>query len=363
MISMNWGTRVVFVPKADLTLVQSSPTEIYNMDLNWFRLQLKDLEDGEEGMPFPDTHRHNTEVSLGGLTFARVIEMINDYTITFEDGQYAVNLIGANSNVADKVNVNQVSVRSSNSAGMIVVSSGSGLSLEEHNKLLGLPDEAGLTVEEHNTLMILPETISGSGSGGLTQEEHDRLFSIPITTTSGSGLTQEEHDRLWSLPLESGLTPEEHNKLLSLPDTISGTGMTQEEHDRLFILPTTISGGLTDEDHIRLWSIPTDTLTVEEHDKLLGLPNGSDIDTIVSEVISEEVGPTLLRMLGLLQENQYLDNTTYTIFNGQKLLSSGRIRTYSDAISVGTTNNVIATYNITTTWNGDEMQSYKVVRV
>jgi hypothetical protein len=189
---------------------------------------------------------------------------------------------------------------------MIVVSSGSGLSLEEHNKLLGLPDESGLTVEEHNTLMILPDTISGSG-GGLTQEEHDRLFSIPITTTSGSGLT--------------------------------------------------------DEDRIRLWSIPTDTLTVEEHDKLLGLPDGPDIDTIVSEAISEEVGPTLLRMLGLLQENQYLDNTTYITFNGQKLLSTGRIRTYSDAISVGTINNVIATYQITTSWSGDEMQSYKVVRV
>ena len=60
---------------------------------------------------------------------------------------------------------------------------------------------------------------------------------------------------------------------------------------------------------------------------------------------------------------QYLDNTTYTTFNGQKLLSTGRIRTYSDAISVGTTNNVIATYQITTSWSGDEMQSYKVIKV
>jgi len=50
---------------------------------------------------------------------ARVVEIINDYTITFEDGQYAVNLVGANSNVADRVNVNQVSVRASNSAGLI----------------------------------------------------------------------------------------------------------------------------------------------------------------------------------------------------------------------------------------------------
>jgi hypothetical protein len=44
--------------------------------------------------------------------------MINNYTVTFEDGQYAVNLVGANSNIADVVNVNQVSVRSANSAGL-----------------------------------------------------------------------------------------------------------------------------------------------------------------------------------------------------------------------------------------------------
>ena len=118
MISINWGTQVIFVPRDDLTLIQSSPTEIRELNLNSFRLALKDLEDSEEGMAFPDTHRHNTEVLLGGLTYARVIEILNGYTITFEDGQYAVNLVGANSNVADNVNVNQVSVRTSNSAGL-----------------------------------------------------------------------------------------------------------------------------------------------------------------------------------------------------------------------------------------------------
>lgn len=102
-----------------MTLVQSSPTTIYELDLNWFRLELRDLEDEVEGMPFVRTHKHNTEVSLGGITYARVIEIINDYTVTFEDDQYAVNLVGANSNVGDVVNVNQVSVRSQNSAGLI----------------------------------------------------------------------------------------------------------------------------------------------------------------------------------------------------------------------------------------------------
>ena len=117
-ISINWPTAVINVPKADMTLVQSTPTEIRELNINTFRLTLKDLEDGTEGMPFPKTHNHNTEVSVGGLVLARVVEILPPYTVTFEDGQYAVNLVGANSNIGDKVNVNQVSVRSFNSAGM-----------------------------------------------------------------------------------------------------------------------------------------------------------------------------------------------------------------------------------------------------
>jgi hypothetical protein len=53
------------------------------------------------------------------VTLARVVEIINDYTITFENGTYAVNLAGANSNIGDVVNLNSVSVRSANSAGLV----------------------------------------------------------------------------------------------------------------------------------------------------------------------------------------------------------------------------------------------------
>lgn len=116
---VDWGTKIIHVPKSDLTLVQSVPTEIRQLDLNWFRLTLKDLEDDDIGMPYSNTHNHNTEVSVGGVDLARVIEILDPYTVTFEDGQYAVNLFGANSNVGDKVNVNQVSVRSANSAGLV----------------------------------------------------------------------------------------------------------------------------------------------------------------------------------------------------------------------------------------------------
>ncbi len=116
MITINWGTKVISVPQADLTFIS---TGVYQLDINAFRLVLKDLEDNEDGMPFPKTHNHNTQVVLSGVTYARVIEIINGYTITFENLQYAVNLVGANSNIPDVINVNQVSIRSSNSAGLV----------------------------------------------------------------------------------------------------------------------------------------------------------------------------------------------------------------------------------------------------
>lgn len=118
-ISVNWANKEIFVPRADMVLIQTSPTEIRQLDVDVFRLALKDLEDGVEGIIYDSTHSHVAPITVGGVSLARVVEFINDYTITFEDGQYAVNLVGANTNLADVVNVNQVSVRSSNSAGLV----------------------------------------------------------------------------------------------------------------------------------------------------------------------------------------------------------------------------------------------------
>lgn len=127
-ISIDWGNRVINIPQDYLTPLGGST---YELDLDQWRLDLKALEADEEGMAFLDTHTHNTEVTIGGLTLARVIELINNYTVTFQDGQYAVNLVGANSNVGDNININQVSVRSQNSAGLITVTSGSGVTEQD----------------------------------------------------------------------------------------------------------------------------------------------------------------------------------------------------------------------------------------
>lgn len=122
-ITINWATRVISIPKADMT--QLSATR-YELNVDALRLALKDLEDSEEGMAFPSTHAHNTTVTVGGVTLARVVEIVNGYTITFEAGTYSVSLVGANNNIADVMNLNAVSLRSNNSAGLIVVTDGAG---------------------------------------------------------------------------------------------------------------------------------------------------------------------------------------------------------------------------------------------
>lgn len=119
-ITVNWPTKIINVPKEDMTLIQETPVEIRELNLNTFRLTLKSLEDDEQGITYVKTHNHVAPIDVGGLTLARVIELVNSYTVTFEDDQYAVNLVGGNSNIGDRVNVNQVSVRSFNTAGLII---------------------------------------------------------------------------------------------------------------------------------------------------------------------------------------------------------------------------------------------------
>lgn len=122
-ISINWATKVITVPQADLTFLSGS---LYELDVDVFRLALKDIEDSDEGMNFPDTHRHNTTVSLSGVTYARSVEIINGYTVTFQDtgSPYRARCVGANHNISDVQNLNNVSLIVGNAAGLVVTSGG-----------------------------------------------------------------------------------------------------------------------------------------------------------------------------------------------------------------------------------------------
>lgn len=117
-------------------------------------------------------------------------------------------------------------------------------------------------------------------------------------------------------------------------------------------------------------SVTNGNITITGVGQLIDNSNGAIIDSSglvspgsVAEAVDTLIGPTLDRALGLSQENYYLDNCAYTEYQGQSYMTSGRLRIYSDAGSVGTDSNVVATYQIIATWSLGQMQTYKVIKV
>ena len=110
---------VIQIPRADmLDVTAGGPTEIRQLNINDFRLQLNDLMDDVIGMHFPTNHVHVAPITVAGVTLARVVEILNPYVIEFEDGSYNVNIVGGNSNISDVTVKNQVGVNTANSAGL-----------------------------------------------------------------------------------------------------------------------------------------------------------------------------------------------------------------------------------------------------
>lgn len=89
-------------------------------------------------------------------------------------------------------------------------------------------------------------------------------------------------------------------------------------------------------------------------------PSGKSGDVQVFANDFDSITTLVTRILGLTQENFYIDNSSY---DGNGNLTVSRIRIYSNPSSVGTSNDVIATYNMTASYNANsEMQDYKVVK-
>lgn len=118
-IDIQWGTGVIVIPRADMPLIQTTPVEVRELNLTTLHLILRDLEDDFIGMAYSSTHKYSGPVTISGVELALVMEILEPYTLTFEDGQYAVNITGGNSNVADRVNINNVGLRTANSAGLV----------------------------------------------------------------------------------------------------------------------------------------------------------------------------------------------------------------------------------------------------
>ena len=165
-----WETKVIVIPKNLLTWVNGG---IYSLDLLLLKGHLNFLEASEMGMAHDKILYHETETMLSGVNYARKLMFINGYTVTFENGVYGVNLYGANHNLMDVLNLNNVSVRAQNSAGLQTVYTGEGvLKQDERDKLMSidtltagevwsatnrtLSEEVGLKNDERNKLMAMP---------------------------------------------------------------------------------------------------------------------------------------------------------------------------------------------------------------
>ncbi len=114
--SVDWETKVITIPKLDLVDLGGS---VYKLDLELCHQELRRLEwEFTEGLSREQILDYVRPLLAGGVIYARFVLITNGYTITFEDGQYAVNFDGANTNIQDYTNVNQVSIRPNNSAGL-----------------------------------------------------------------------------------------------------------------------------------------------------------------------------------------------------------------------------------------------------
>ena len=71
-IQIRWDTKTIEVQQADLLQTQVSPIEVYQLDINDFRLELTEIIGAELGLPFVDTHIHNPPVTVSGS--ARLLE-------------------------------------------------------------------------------------------------------------------------------------------------------------------------------------------------------------------------------------------------------------------------------------------------
>jgi len=97
-ITLDEATQVITVAQADLTFVSGT---LYELDTNTFRHAVGALLDNTRYIWMAPAFAHNGEVTVAGTTFARSIELINGYSITFENLSYSVRLAGSNNNLFD----------------------------------------------------------------------------------------------------------------------------------------------------------------------------------------------------------------------------------------------------------------------
>ena len=134
--SVNWLTKVISIPTSDLTLVSGNE---YDLSMGDFLVEIRRLESSfTEGLYADQILEHTNGKSLAGVNYAPFDEIINNYSVEFTGSATRVNLKGSNNNLVDVLIANGVSVVPSNSAGLQIVSVGSGLDAGQDAKLTAI---------------------------------------------------------------------------------------------------------------------------------------------------------------------------------------------------------------------------------
>jgi hypothetical protein len=132
--SVDWIAKEITIPTADLTLISGTR---YSLDMADFLAEVRRLEwDPTDGLWAPAIVDHtNTRFDFAGVNYAPFDDLLNGYTVQFSGVATRVDLLGSNNDLIDVLVVTGVSVVPSNSAGLQIVSVGSGLSAGEQAQL------------------------------------------------------------------------------------------------------------------------------------------------------------------------------------------------------------------------------------
>lgn len=189
-ISIDYSGAVyrINIPQSDLTVVSGS---LYELDTDQFWKDLKALEAAETGIVYQDTQSHNPTYTVVGVTYAKKVEILNAsnssntdvYEVFFNpDTQYSVRLVGSNNNIFDIQNsilANTVTqIIPTNSAGLQVVTSGSGVTQQDKEDIAALSalEVGDIVVDPSNpvtlkdSLFAILATLTGVADGGGTTE-------------------------------------------------------------------------------------------------------------------------------------------------------------------------------------------------
>lgn len=159
MYSVNWVTKVITIPKSDLTLDSGT---LYRLDTRDFHEEIRRLEyELTEGLWAEQVLEHIPGVTISGVPYAPFNIIINGYSIEFENGLYTVIVEGSNNNIGDVAAgilvQNSVQVLTTNSAGLIKVTTGSGITAQDKTDIInGVWNE---NVNDHQTADTTGKTL------------------------------------------------------------------------------------------------------------------------------------------------------------------------------------------------------------